>query len=374
MEKQLHICHISVLNPAIHSRIFFKMALAQAAAGYKVSIIAQDAASAPYMREGVTIIPIKSFGRLSFRRLFNRKKIRRLALALKADFYQLHTVELLGLGKQIKAYLPQAKIVWDMHEDYVANILYADYYAKYLQKILIKKVRKAQNDFCAWGDGLILAEECFEGLLDFPSSKTVIIRNKYQAPEKIIRQKAGGLPEGIPIMVYTGTIAENWGIFRVLELWEMLRKRRALGLIIAGHSQDTSLLENLDEYLLGNLEVLCIGGGDYVPYEEIVGCIQQGTVGLALYDLKENIKDRIPTKFYELMGNNKPVIFTSNPKWNALNDRLNFGLGIDWPPTEAQLDEIEKRFLTGAQTSPIPTKEWSWETEKSELISFYQRI
>jgi glycosyltransferase involved in cell wall biosynthesis len=377
MEKQLHICHISILNPAIHSRIFFKMALSQVEAGYKVSIIAQDDAKAPYERAGVTIIPIGIFGRMNWRRVFFKRIIQKKALALKADFYQIHAVELLEIGKRLKKELPNSKVVWDMHEDYVANILFADYYAKSIRNFLAKRVKAVQSDFCTWGDGLILAEECFDKILDFPKSKTAILRNKYQAPSS--KFAALENPENLPILLYTGTIAENWGIIRALELLEILNKRRPVMLVIAGHSQNHEILDDIDEFLDENnlsWNCICIGGKDYVPFEEIVGLIQNCTLGLALYDPKANIKDRIPTKFYEFMANNKPLLFTSNSTWNALNDRLGFGMAIDWPPTESQIDEIEKRFLAGTevQSSPIPEVEWSWKTEKAEMIAFFQRI
>src|SRR5687768_1730874 len=107
----LHICHLSLLNPAIHSRIFFKMALSQVQAGYRVSIIAQDPARAPYMREGVEIVPLGVFGRLSWRRLWSLGRMRRLAQGLAADVYQIHTVELLGLARKLKQRLPKAKVI-----------------------------------------------------------------------------------------------------------------------------------------------------------------------------------------------------------------------------------------------------------------------
>lgn len=378
MGKQLHICHISILNPAIHSRIFYKMALAQVAAGYKVSIVAQDAAAEPYEREGVTIIPIGTFGRLSWRRIWATRTIAKKAKALQADFYQVHAVELLGLAKKLKSKLPNAKVVWDMHEDYVANILHADYYTEVSRKRLAARVEKVQSDFSAWGDGLILAEECFHGLIDFPEPQTAVVRNKFQAPNAEIPQKE--FPLDMPLMVCTGTIAENWGTFRALELWKALNQRQPIALVIAGHAQDPQLIERIKmEVEASGLKdrFLLAGGNAYLPFEEIVGWMRAGDFGLALYDPKENIRDRIPTKFYELMAAHKPVLFTQNPAWDAMNTHLNFGLSLEWPLTKSGLEMIEAKLLSAAGQASwpaIPKTEWSWENEKVTMLSLMDKL
>ena len=354
------------------------MALAQVEAGYEVSIIAQDAAKQPYMREGVKIIPIGVFGRLSFRRILSIWSISRKAKALKADVYQIHAVELLALGKQLKKQLPKAKIVWDMHEDYVANILYADYYSDGSRKQLAARVANLQQDFCKWGDGLVLAEECFHSVLDFPAERTAIVRNKFQLPTSAIA--AENTQMAMPMMVCTGTIAEDWGVFRAIELWKALNKRQKVALVIAGHAQDGTILAKIEEAVAASglgKQFLLLGGKEYLPFETIVQWIRSSTFGIALYDPKQNIKDRIPTKFYEFMAQNKPLVFSKNPAWDALNARLNFGLSVDWPLEDRDLDAIEAKLLhqDAIQSwEKIPKEEWSWEAEKAGMLDLLSKI
>lgn len=376
MGKQLHICHISILNPAIHSRIFFKMALAQVAAGYKVSIIAQDSASEPYERAGVTIIPIGTFGRLNWRRLWAARGISKKAKQLQADFYQIHAVELLGLAKKLKADMPTAKVIWDMHEDYVANILFADYYSEATRKHLARRVRNVQTEFVSWGDGLILAEDCFEGLIDFPTNRTAIVRNKFVEPASPIPNKV--FPGNIPFMVSTGTIAENWGSFRAIELWKELNKIHAVGLVIAGHSQDEKVIARiLDSVERSGMKdrFLLEGGNEYLPFEEIVGWIRACNFGLALYDPKENIRDRIPTKFYEFMAQQKPLLFSQNPAWGALNDRIGFGVSVEWPMSSEAVQQVHDNHLSHRPDPvAIPESEWSWASEQAAMLELLETL
>ena len=159
----MHICHLSLLNPAIHSRIFFKMARSQVRAGYRVTIVAQDPAPAPYVREGVQIIPIGVFGRLSWRRIWAVFKIARIAKRLAADIYQVHTVELLSTAQKIKQKLPRTRVIFDMHEDYVANIMHADYYGERSRKPLAQRVQRGATRLFEMGRRTIARRGLFSG-------------------------------------------------------------------------------------------------------------------------------------------------------------------------------------------------------------------
>jgi glycosyltransferase involved in cell wall biosynthesis len=386
--KPLHICHLSLLNPAIHSRIFFKMATTQVAAGHRVSIIAQDPSPVPYLRDGVQIYPIREFGRLSWRRLWLPRRIGRMAAELEADVYQVHTVELLGVGRKLKQESQRARVIFDMHEDYVANVLFADYYAEWTRARLANRIQGAQYDFARWGDGLILAEDCFQGIIPFDPERTAIVRNKYQAPREVPQPKLHLQELGLPMMLHTGTIAENWGVGRALELWIRLNSYQPLNLVIAGHSQDRKVIAQVHQVveMAGLRERFCLlGGQDYLPYEDIVALIKACTFGTALYSLKRNIQDRIPTKFYEFMACNKPLVFTQNPAWDALNLTHPFGRSMVWPPEEADYSALLKwigappssvasRIAPAIPFPPAPPTAWSWESEAPVMLDLIRKL
>jgi glycosyltransferase involved in cell wall biosynthesis len=380
MGQRLHICHISLLNPAIHSRIFFKMALSQVRAGYRVSIIAQDPAPAPYLREGIEIIPLGVFGRLSWRRIWYSWRFSKLAQRVQADIYQIHTVELLGAGKKLKKALPRCQVVFDMHEDYVANILFADYYPKASRPKLAARVKAVQENFCKWGDGLILAEECFQGILPFPSERTIVAANKFQAPSAVAPPRLVLQDPNLPMMLCTGTIAMNWGIFRAVDLWVEMNKFQPINLVVAGHSQDDGVIDAIQNRVKTNglaHRFALVGGTTYVPYEELVALIKVCTFGVALYQLKENIKDRIPTKFYEFMAAGKPLIFSENPIWESLNRRSQFGVAV---PEKADADSVrvvlsKLAMLSSAlEVQPLRPEVWSWDSEAPKMLDLMRRL
>lgn len=370
--SSIHICHLTVLNPALHSRIFYKEALSQFQAGYQVSVIGQDASPTPYISQGVQIIPSGEFDRISWARIRTRKHILKLALAQQADVYQIHTPELLPIAKRILAVRPKARILYDMHEDYSANILHGNYYPALFKRAIARSVRRTERDFVRWGHGLIYAETCFEGLLPFPPEKTITVLNKFVGetlpppPE----------PNPIPVLALTGTVAENWGLLRALDLWTNLNHISPVHLILAGKAYDPDLKDRIRQHVADHnlqLRFEWHRDGHYVPHEELIEIIRAADLGLAPYILTPHITPRIPTKFYEYMSQGTPLLFTDNPAWNQVNALTHFGYSMPWPLPE----DAPTRILDILQSRPrtqVSEAHWSWQPESEKLIDWLPKV
>lgn len=371
------VCHLTVLNPAIHSRIFYKEALTQAKAGYQVAIIGQDDAREPYTHQGVKIIPIGRFKRQSPQRFKSRKRIAELARAEKADCYQIHTPELLTIGAKIKQERPEVKLIYDMHEDYYLNIRYGGYYPPVLRNFIASWVRSREMKLSNIYDHVIFAEECFE-LDGLEKGKSTVIRNKFIFPPDNL--PSNPLPaSGRPVLLYTGTIARTWGVFRAIGVWIRLNKYTPTDLVIAGYTHDDQLLQAIEEMVSENGltdRFFMIGGKEYVPYDTILSLINQCTAGLGFYRVREHIRDRIPTKFYEFMAMQKPLYFTANPSWNKLNKEYNFGVSINFPVGEEEIKKMAAEIATEniPVQKEIPEEAWSWNTEAAALTSLMENL
>lgn len=435
------ICHITLLNPAVHSRIFYKEALTQREAGFAVSIIGQDLAENPYEKQGIRIVPMPAVSRKLRERTQARKKVLQLALTEKADLYHVHTPELLGVAKKLKEKFPGCKIVYDMHEDYAKNFKYGGAYPSSSRIALARWVRRRERKFLQWGDGVIYAEECYHDLLN-AKDKSIIIRNKFQKPEgkpqmskgesdapteggsspDVPREQAGGPPPGQqahtvemagaapptadiqqnrvaetqtraqkrraekqkeanhPILLYTGTIAAQWGLLTTLELWSAVNEFTPVHLVVAGHTHQKRTVSALEKFVAisGIKErFTLVGGTEYVPYERIVEYIEQCAMGTAFYDPRENIRERIPTKFYEFMACRKPLFVTHNPVWKAMLDQYDFGVSLELPLREEVLQQAAE-WITQPEAhffkKPLSPADYGWETEADRLVRFQQKI
>lgn len=363
-----HICHISVLNPALHARIFVRQARSQAALGYRVSVLAQDPAQSSYRLDGVDIHPVEPFHRLSWARWAFARRIRARAAALRADAYVLHSPELLGLGRWLRARLG-ARILYDVHEDYAATLRAARHYPAGLRQVLAALVRRRERQAARWLAGVSYAEASYGDLLAV-GARGILLRNTFAAPGQ---ETSLSLPTE-PYLLYTGTLAEDWGVFETIRLWEKLRSLRPLGLVIAGYSPDQQLLQRLAAAMQATSSpaaVRLIGGDTYVPYADIVALQGQALALTGLYRPAPYIQDKIPTKFYEALAAGKPLFFTPTPTWDGFDEQHTLGLG--WRNQSA---EALWAFLDRWQAKPPvrPPASYAWEEDARRMQGWLQGI
>ncbi len=330
LEKAGHICHITLLNPALHSRIFYKLAVSQRTLGYRVTVIGQDPHSHPFELRNIQIIPIKPFSRLSIRRMMTALYIYRRCRKLKPDILVLHTPELWWV-----AYLMHRKgikIIYDVHEDYRANIQAASHYPALIKGLLARGVRWIEKRMVGYVAAVFYAEYCYENILDVAEGKYCVLRNSFN-PSAIEGEASIDIPSE-PYMLYTGTIAEAWGVFDTIDFWIALNEHTELTLVVAGHTHQQEIIDQIwarvkRAKLLERFWL--IGGNSYVPYVDIVTLIQSCTMLAALYHIQPHISQKIPTKFYEAMAFNKPLLYTDHDYWNQLNEQI--GLGVPYRPS-----------------------------------------
>ena len=157
------ICHLTILNPAVHTRIFYKLALSQIKLGYEVSICGQDPQSVPYIKKQVQIYPMPKLSRLGIKRLIIPLKLFLQAYRIRANIYTIHTPELLWVGWGLKK-LMGCKVIYDVHEDYEKNIRYAGYYSSWLRNALRGLLRLNQKLFVPTYDAVSYAEVCYDNI------------------------------------------------------------------------------------------------------------------------------------------------------------------------------------------------------------------
>ena len=360
-----HICHISVLNPSLHPRIFYKLAKSQQKMGYRVSVYAQDNAEEAYEKDEIIIHPVKPFHRLSAQRLFfsilHFRKLKRL----RADIYTLHSPQLLLLGVLLK-WTTGAKIIYDVHEDYALTIRQVAHYPGFWGNLLASWVRGIERWAVKRIHAVSYAEDIYDDVLKAGWEKKFFLRNKfYMGDKEKLSEKASAFDA---YMLYTGTLAEDWGIFRSIDLWAKMNEHKPLYFIMAGVSPHKELVEEINKRVAYTPYVdrfIMVGGNEYVPYEEILDLIRNCRFGTALYSLKPHIKGKMPTKFYEYMAFDKPLIYTKEESWDAFNYEEKLGLpysGVEsgryiWQMLEAW----EKQAFQHESGS------YSWEGEESEL-------
>src|SRR6266849_6040718 len=108
-------CIVSAVRPACDVRTFHKEARSLAAAGWDVTVIGNDGGQAGIV-DGVQVVPLRP-GR-GARRALTQTRALRIALATRADVYQVADLELLPVALLLKR--TGRAVVYDCIEDYPA--------------------------------------------------------------------------------------------------------------------------------------------------------------------------------------------------------------------------------------------------------------
>ena len=361
-----HICHISVLNPLKHTRIYYKWARSQREIGHQVTILAQGDREETEDEHGIQLWGTGIFHRLSWQRLRFTWWIRAKIKEQPADIYILHSPELLYLGKWLKKRY-KAQVIYDVHEDYQANILAANHYPSWLKRPLARAVRVLESQSIAWLDAVSYAEKCYDNILNVPSHRKFFLRNTFSFRPVENQTPTIALPDE-PFMVFTGTIAHPWGIMETLEIWRKMNLTKELHLVVIGFAPQPAILASIHQKVQkwGLEDRFClIGGQQYVSYVDILHAIKKCMFGTALYHSQPNILGKVPTKVYEFMALHKPLLYS-----DALRPILD-QVGEIGLQEEGQHGGELWSFFEQWQRSPFPQEQYAWEEDERVLRNMH---
>ena len=138
--NKIKVCHITTVHTPFDIRIFQKECKTLAREGYDVILIAQNKKNEIVDQVKIVALP-KEKNRIH-RMFILTLKTFWYALRQKADLYHFHDPELLPIGVLLKLFTGK-KIIYDVHEDYVKQMLCKPYIPRIARKsvaLLIKGI------------------------------------------------------------------------------------------------------------------------------------------------------------------------------------------------------------------------------------------
>lgn len=361
------ILQLSVLDPAIHTRIYYKIALSLAQAGFEVCVAGTDKVEVPKsLPQNIEIISLPTIPRSVTARLGRGWDLFKVAYRRRPDALMIHTPELLHIVVLYKILFPKTKLFYDVLEDYEKNFRYHPFMRGSIKKIAAPFIRFWEKTLIRFFDAVFYAENCYDNMLGVAEQKKFLLLNHFTNKAlSILPNQQPTLPQG-PYMLCCGTLNRTWGVKKSLDLWTEFNAIQPLHLIIAGFTYDEETLDMIENYVANSPyknRFTLVGGNKYVPYPTILYLIQHCSFGTGLYDLPPNIMGKTPTKFYEYLALEKPLLFTSDPYWNSLNQAWNLGIAVS--PTDKATD-IWQQLQDFSHTKRDP-KHYSWE-ENEEIV------
>lgn len=362
------IAIISVLKPIDDTRNFEKVAGSISNTNkYDINIIGFSSKNIP-SHSGISFYPIFSFKRNSLKRSIATFKIFNYLLKLKPELLVVTTAELLIVSIVYKIIFG-AKIVYDIQENYFRNIIYTNSFPTIIKYPVACFVRTIELFSLLFIDKIILAEQVYKTQMKFLPSNAEIIENKAIIPDEINRLK---VPTNENLtFIYTGTIAEHYGIFDAIDFIKSLKSIiKNIDLVIIGFAAQKEIMQKVKRSIEGCSYIKLLGGDSLIPHNQILKEIKMADYCLLPYHKNKSSAGRFPTKLFECLAMEKPVLITSNPTWDAIIIKNNAGIIIDFKATDSYNDQLDNKSFYGNHFS----ERYKWDDCSKQIESIFQNL
>lgn len=362
------IAIISVLKPVDDTRNFEKIARTISNTNkYEINIIGFSIKK-EISHPNITFHPVFRFGRTNIKRLSVSFKILKIILKVKPELLIVTSPEILIVSVLYKI-LFGAKIIYDVQENYYRNIVYTRTYPFLLKFPIATLIRFLEMTSSPFVDRFFLAEKIYKDQLKFTTHNSLIIENKAIIP-RTENAENKSIKKEITFL-YSGTIAEHYGIFNAIHFIDKLKSANYLvKLVIAGYSAQKTTFQKLKAAINNKEYIQFVGGQELVPHDQIIEAMQQADFCILPYQPSKSTDGRIPTKLFECLAMEKPVIISPNLAWNVIIMRNNAGIIYDFKKPELlPLEKLQEKFYGNNLSST-----YRWESISNILTEEIQKI
>lgn len=372
------VCIVTTVHQPFDTRIFHKEAKTLVEAGYNVTLIAQH--KKEEIVDGIKIIPLpKPKNRLQ-RIILLGWKAYKLALEQGADVYHFHDPEFLPWAKKLKN-KTDAKVIYDVHEDYPADILSKSWIPLIFRFILSKTFDKYEKKIANSFDFIIAAwPKIAENLKKNKITKIGIINNypilKYFYLEKNQNKSNANMKEHLIRLIYVGGLTRIRGIKEIVQSLEYVNYDN-IKLVLIGNFQEKTLEKELI-FLPEWQKVECRG---WLTQREAYKEMQSATVGLLCLLPVPNHMHSVPNKLFEYMAAGIPVIASALDFLKEIINKNNCGICVD--PRKPQeiakaaeylIEHRDEAGEMGKNGKKAVQEKYNWENESIKLLEIYQQL
>jgi glycosyltransferase involved in cell wall biosynthesis len=367
MSKKV-VAILSVLKPVDDTRNLEKIASSLGNTNkYDINIIGFEAKNLPDV-QNITCHPLFNFDRLDIQRLFAPIKTLRILIKVRPELAIVTCPELLIVTCAYKI-LFGCKIIYDIQENYYRNIIHTSTYPKLLRPIIGLAIRGAEWATAALIDRFSLAEKVYQKQLTFIHSRFEVIENKAVIPAGL--QRTQSQKKRSTTFLYSGTIAAHYGIFDAVNFIKQLHARNGdTELRIVGFAPDQKVLKLLCEQIADCDYIHMTGGNTLVPHHQVLNEIARADFCVLPYQPNESTEGRLPTKLFECLALETPVIITPNITWNNIITENNAGIIYDFRFGNLPIDQIEHNSYYGNNLAD----RYLWRTEASRLKQMVEQL
>ena len=369
------VAHLTSAHPRYDQRILWRECCSLRAHGYDVTLVVNDAQENEILENGVRILSTGFVPQGRRQRMTaGVSKVYELGIAQGADIYHLHDPELLQIALRLKR--RGKKVIFDSHEFYGEQIKSREYIPKIARSFIAKSYHIYETYVCERLDGVIVPA-FYDGNETF-SGRAKRIAHVNNCP-RWAEYGATIIPtyaerKGI---CYSGGLSENRGITNLVDAG----KRVGVKILLAGRFSSTVYEKQiLDGASTDEVEYIGYVNGREEVFSFYARCAIG--VGLLIDDGQYGKMEGLPTKVYEYMAAEMPVLISDFPYNRKIIEKHRFGLVAN--PTDVEdiaakitwlLEHPEEAEEMGKNGKRLLEAEFTWErAAEPELLRLYREI
>lgn len=377
-DSKIKVCHLASTHKMNDMRIFEKECKSLVQTGMEVTLIGFGPQAKTEIIDGVTCISLYCPIKNNLEILTKRNKITlKAALAVEADIYHIHEPLLLPLASKLKR---KGKVViFDSHEFYGWQLRDNIHKIKVIRvpdsfmKVIGNLYMHYEKRICRRIDGVV--QVCTMNGVDYFShrcKRSVFVRNLPNSSDYTRRTPINADEASIAMI---GGISKERGITQLVEAAYLTHTK----LYLAGPFLPKSYEQELSQ-LEAYQNVVYKG---FLDKEGMISLLDQSSIGAAtLLNLGQYDKiDTFPTKVYDYMAMELPVILSDTRYARLMNEKYHFAICVD-PGDITSIREAIEWLIThpnealemGRNGRKAIEQELNWEKESQKLVDFYHEL
>jgi glycosyltransferase involved in cell wall biosynthesis len=365
--KKRRIVIASVLKPVDDTRMSAKIGCSLTSRG-DVHVIGFP--SDPTTKfDGVTLHPIHDhkFKRLSIKRLTAPFSFFKQAYKLRGDDVIICTHELLSAAMLLKL-LTGCRIFYDVRENYFRNILFTNAFPAPIRPFLAAYVRLKEYILSPWIDHFFLAEKSYQHEFSFQGSRATVLENKSRE-KTVLTTERKNRKDARTKLLFSGTLSSSTGVDIAVDLATKLHSLDpSIALTIIGYTSKGDEYVRIQRLIAEKPFIRLVGGNSLVSHDHIVKEIQSSDFGIIAYPPNPSTRDAIPTKLYEYLASQLPILLVDNPVWTK--KCAMYPAAVPFSPFSFDPATVLAAMRTTTFYQTIP-QDVTWDSEEQRLLRLF---
>jgi glycosyltransferase involved in cell wall biosynthesis len=371
------VVHISSVHDASDTRIYYRECRALSEAGYDVTFLTGDPGigQAPRQLAYAQVRPISVPQTRAARAILGAWRMRKEALACGARLFHLHDPELLLMVPGLRR--NGGKVVYDAHEDLVAQILEKGWIPQRLRVPVSRAVSWLLPRATSRLDAVVAATPDVAELYRTPNVRVVhnfpVLSELTPSPDTVPYRER-------PLRVaYVGAaITSQRGAHEMVVATKLLaRDLPSVELALAGQFLPETLARELSAEL-PNANLSTRGHLDREGVRQLLG---SSRVGLVVEHPISAYLRALPVKMFEYMAAGLPILASDFPLWREVIDSAGCGLLVDPLDPQAIADSLrsllsdpEASEQMGLRGQEAAKRRFTWSSEAKTLVDLYREL